>query len=240
MDTQHDLLVGRRWRAHSTVVHAACTHGRVGLTDWFSICCSIAWFTYWLLFLCSWKTFLSHIKAYPGFQQPPVLPSSSNLVAAPCVPLEMGRHHLWLPEYPESQITSWHPCCSFISSFTTALPRGGLNNCSCQLERIVCSCLSRTIGGQPLTTSVGWAACDLLLYIWCFHARKWNRCSNILTAFALYLPAKYLRCEDGNLMSSLNNCWRQVMILVMLQKEDKLRANEWSIKDIDRWWKANW
>lgn len=42
MDTQHDLLVGRRWRAHSNVVHAVCTHGRVGLTDWFSICCSIA------------------------------------------------------------------------------------------------------------------------------------------------------------------------------------------------------
>lgn len=216
MDMQHDLLVGRRWRAHCNVVHAAFTHGHVGLTDWFSIWSSIAWFSYWLLFLFTWEIFLSRIKHTQG---------SRSLVFFP-----QAQTSLLLP------VCSWKwagTICDCLNILSHRLPAGicaavsflplrlhsleeTWNNCSCQLKRIGCSCPSRTIGGQPLTTSMGWAACDLLLYVWCFHARKWNRCSNILNAFSLYLPAKYLRCEDGNMMSSLNNCWRQVMILVML------------------------
>lgn len=107
----------------------------------------------------------------------------------------------------------------FISSFTTALPRGDLE----QLQLSAKVYYSHLSGSTQLVDDLClrlWGELAVICYCMPGVSIPENRTGvgMFKNAFSLYFLVKYLHCGDGDTMSSLNNWWRQVMIPVMLSQ----------------------
>ncbi|XP_021271783.1 uncharacterized protein LOC110407908 [Numida meleagris] len=89
------------------------------------------------------KSFLPGRKGHPGFWQHP--PTSGSALTVKWADTIRDCANILSHTFPAG-------CCAAViaSPFTTALPRGDLNNCSCQQKRIVCTCRNGTVGGRPL------------------------------------------------------------------------------------------
>lgn len=192
---------GKRWSAHSNAVCAAAR--RVwwfNCSGFFGQYLKLSNFFYYLgrLFFPVWKLAegSSDILLLPPAQPSPLLfVFDMKWADTICDCANILSHTL-----PAG-------FCAAVSSspFTTALPRGDLNNCTRQ---------------QKLTACHGWTApllddlwlrqaCGLLLCVCCFHTREQNRWRETSGAFPI------LQYGDGNMKSSLNNYWEGVMTLVV-------------------------